>query len=60
VDIDFKEHFKRYEPIFADKVANDKCQIRVLKDQKSIQDLKDGLIIGLGAGDITYQLRGES
>jgi UDP-N-acetylmuramate--alanine ligase len=60
VDIDFEEHFKRYDPIFADKVSKDKSKLKILKDKKSIKDLKDGLIIGLGAGDITYQLRGEN
>ncbi len=56
--IDFKNHFKRYHPLFADKVCNLQGSISLLKDQKRIEDLNNGLIIGLGAGDITYQLRG--
>ncbi len=56
--IDFENHFKRYHPLFADKICKCEGSISLLKDQKRIENLKDGLIIGLGAGDITYQLRG--
>ena len=57
--IDFEKHFGQYHPLFADQVSREKGHLQVLKDQKIIEDLNDGLIIGLGAGDITYQLRGE-
>ena len=56
--IDFKRHFEKYAPLFADKVKKEAGYLSVVKDHQSIQNLKDGLIIGLGAGDITYQLRG--
>jgi UDP-N-acetylmuramate--alanine ligase len=58
--IDFEQHFKQYEPLFADRVIKEKGHLKILKDREMIEDLQDGLIIGLGAGDITYQLRGES
>jgi len=29
----------------------------LIKDGKIIKEIKEGLIIGFGAGDITYQLR---
>lgn len=59
-EIDFQKHFKEYEPLFADAVSKENGHLRIVKDQQTIQDLHDGLIIGLGAGDITYQLRGEN
>ncbi len=58
VDIDFEKHFKKYNPKFADKIKREGSKIKLLKSQKSIEELEDGLIIGFGAGDITYQLRG--
>ncbi len=59
VKIDFQKHFKRYEPIFADSIKRDKDTLEVIKDKKVIKRLEKGIILGLGAGDITYQLRGE-
>ncbi len=57
--IDFKAHFGQYHPLFADAVERETGGLKILKNTRKIQDLHDGLIIGLGAGDITYQLRGE-
>ncbi len=57
--IDFEEHFKIYKPLFADTISKKDGHLHIIKDQRSIQDLREGLIIGLGAGDITYQLRGQ-
>ena len=51
-DIDFKTLFKRYNPIFANNI--------ITKDKEIIINDKTynkGLVIGFGAGDITYQLR---
>lgn len=45
VDIDFEEKFKRYAPVMIDSIDEVK------------NELEKGLIIGFGAGDITYQLR---
>ncbi len=56
--IDFKKHFQKYRPTFADTVQKDQNYLKLLKDKQTLDSLKDGLIIGLGAGDITYQLRG--
>ena len=58
--IDFQKHFGQYNPLFADKITRQKGHLKILKDSEMIEDLTEGLIIGLGAGDITYQLRGES
>ncbi|MGM0533238.1 MAG: UDP-N-acetylmuramate--L-alanine ligase [Campylobacterota bacterium] len=53
--IDFEKEFSDYEVIFADSVHTN----QLFKDDTMIADIKQGLILGLGAGDITYQLRGQ-
>ncbi len=58
VDIDFEKHFKKYNPIFADKIKKDGNSVMLIKDNQMIKKIDRGLIIGFGAGDITYQLRG--
>ncbi len=58
IEIDFERYFKKYNPKFADKIRRDSDKIKLLKSQTSIEEVRDGLIIGFGAGDITYQLRG--
>jgi UDP-N-acetylmuramate--alanine ligase len=47
VELDFKTLFKRYNPLMAES----------FKEAKKMTDLSSGLVIGFGAGDITYQLR---
>ena len=59
-EIDFEKHFKNYKPLFADAVSKEDGTLRIIKNDETIHDLKEGVIIGLGAGDITYQLRGEN
>jgi UDP-N-acetylmuramate--alanine ligase len=58
VFIDFQEHFKHYNPLFADAIQRDDIKVKVIKDHEAISELSEGVILGLGAGDITYQLRG--
>lgn len=57
--IDFEKHFGQYHPLFADEIAREKGGLKILKGTQTIEKLHNGLIIGLGAGDITYQLRGD-
>ncbi len=57
-DIDFKEKFKQYNLTMADKIKRSNNTITVIKDEKDLEVLNEGLIIGFGAGDITYQIRG--
>ncbi len=57
-DIDFIEKFKSYNLTMADKIKRANNTIRVIKNKKSLKTLDKGLIIGFGAGDITYQMRG--
>jgi UDP-N-acetylmuramate--alanine ligase len=51
-EINFETLFKKYNPIFANKIETDKNCVKI-----SNKVLNKGLIIGFGAGDITYQLR---
>ncbi len=53
VEIDFKNLFNKYSPIFSDKIFVEKGRVKI----SSGEIFSEGLIIGFGAGDITYQLR---
>ena len=57
-DIDFEKEFDRYNLTMADKILRANNTITVIKDDKALETLDKGLIIGFGAGDITYQIRG--
>ena len=57
-DIDFKEKFKSYNLTMADTIKRANNTITVMKDKEALKTLDKGLIIGFGAGDITYQIRG--
>jgi UDP-N-acetylmuramate--alanine ligase len=54
-DIDFAKEFGRYNPKFVNQITRVGEFINLDESEKSLQE---GLIIGFGAGDITYQLRG--
>ncbi|XPV68996.1 MAG: UDP-N-acetylmuramate--L-alanine ligase [Halarcobacter sp.] len=57
IDIDFKKEFAAYNPIFADYIKTSENKIELIKDEKIVATLDTGIILGVGAGDITYQLR---
>jgi UDP-N-acetylmuramate--L-alanine ligase len=58
VEIDLKEEFKNYKAILTQKVERIENGIS-FTDEFGVRNLlDDGLVIGFGAGDITYQLRG--
>jgi UDP-N-acetylmuramate--alanine ligase len=57
-EIDFKEKFKRYNLIMADNISRANNTITIIKDKAELKTLDKGLIIGFGAGDLTYQIRG--
>ena len=57
-DINFEEKFKHYNLTMADKISRANNTITVIKDKENLKTLDKGLIIGFGAGDITYQIRG--
>ncbi len=57
IEIDFEKEFEYYNPIFADSLKTSKGKIELIKDGKIIHEFTEGIILGVGAGDITYQLR---
>ncbi len=59
VEINFDEIFKSYKPIFADRVKREDSKLKIIKNNNCINTLEQELIIGFGAGDLTYQLRGK-
>ncbi len=56
--IDFVQKFKQYNLTMVDSITKSSDGVELVKDKKVIKALNNGLIIGFGAGDITYQLRG--
>ncbi|RUM63855.1 MAG: UDP-N-acetylmuramate--L-alanine ligase [Sulfurimonas sp.] len=56
--IDFAHEFKAYNLTIADTIKRANNHITVIKDAQNLQTLDKGLIIGFGAGDISYQIRG--
>lgn len=57
VEIDFEKEFARYNPIFAHSIHTTQGQIQLINENKIIKTYTQGIILGVGAGDITYQLR---
>lgn len=56
--IDFAKEFSRYTPILAERIFRVNNSIEVNDQTNKRLTFDDGLVIGFGAGDITYQLRG--
>ncbi len=59
VDIDLKGAFSRYNPIMADRVTRRDGIVLVYRDSNIVYEFDRDLITAFGAGDITYQIRGE-
>ena len=59
IPIDLKGAFSRYKLLMADSVTKEDGIVKVLKDGHVIREYAEGLITAFGAGDITYQIRGE-
>ena len=57
LDIDFAKEFKEYNVIFADTIRTYDGQILIMKDNKISNIIDSGIVLGVGAGDITYQIR---
>ena len=57
--IDFKDEFRNYDLKMMDYLRRDEESVNLCKHDEVIETIDEGLIIGFGAGDITYQLRGE-
>ncbi|BAF71370.1 UDP-N-acetylmuramate--L-alanine ligase [Sulfurovum sp. NBC37-1] len=60
VDIDLKGAFSRYTLLMADSVTKEDGIVKVFKDGYIIREYSEGLVATFGAGDITYQIRGEA
>ena len=59
VDIDLKGAFSRHKLLMADSVTKEDGVVKVFRDGVEIREYTDGLVTAFGAGDITYQIRGE-
>ncbi|RXK03113.1 UDP-N-acetylmuramate--L-alanine ligase [Arcobacter sp. CECT 8989] len=57
IEIDFEKEFSSYNPTFADSLKTTDGKIELIKDGEVIEEITDGIVLGVGAGDITYQLR---
>lgn len=57
-DIDFAKLFEEYNPILADKVKVADETINIIKNGEILKTYDTSVVVGFGAGDITYQLRG--
>lgn len=60
IEIDFEKEFAQYNPIFADSLRTTQGKVELIKENQVIHSFEDGIILGVGAGDITYQLRMDS
>lgn len=57
-ELDFAQTFATYKPILAEKIKREDNKIAIVSSD-SHTAVESGLVIGFGAGDITYQLRGQ-
>ena len=60
IEIDLKGAFSRYKLLMADSVTKEDCVVKIFKDGHVIRTYSEGLVTSFGAGDITYQIRGEA
>ena len=60
VDIDLKGAFSRYKLHMADKITRKDGVVQIIQDNNIIKEYREDLITAFGAGDITYQIRGEN
>jgi UDP-N-acetylmuramate--alanine ligase len=55
--IDFKKEFASYNTTFCTHINTTNGKIDLMKDDKIIDSIENGIVLGVGAGDITYQIR---
>lgn len=60
VEIDLRGALMQYDPIMADSVTKQDGVVKIIKDAHVTNEYHDGIIVAFGAGDITYQIRGET
>ncbi len=56
--INFEKEFGHYNLVLADHIKVSEEKIDLIRGNDTIESITKGLILGVGAGDITYQLRG--
>jgi len=57
-EIDFATLFDRYNVTFVEKITQTKEGLKLFSATKELKTLSNGVLVGFGAGDITYQIRG--
>ncbi len=57
--IDFEKIFAGYNLTIADYIKRDENAVNICRHDEVMESLEGGIVVGFGAGDITYQLRGE-
>ena len=57
-EIDFEGRFARYTPLMCDHLNRSGDVIEAVTGDEVVRTYDRGLIVGFGAGDLTYQLRG--
>ncbi len=60
VDRDLKGAFSRYTLLMADSISKEDGVVKIIRDGNVIREYSQGLVAAFGAGDITYQIRGEN
>lgn len=58
VNVDLMSEFKEHDPLFAPRVKRVENSLEFIDNFGVRHIIDSGLVIGFGAGDITYQLRG--
>jgi len=56
--INFEKEFEHYNLVLADKIKAKDGKLDLIRNDEVIETIDSGIILGVGAGDITYQLRG--
>jgi len=56
-EIDFKKEFTNYNTSFCTSIRTSQGKIELLHGDSVMRVIDSGIILGVGAGDITYQLR---
>ena len=56
-EIDFEQEFTHYNTTLCTKIRTSQGKIELLDNETVIRTIDNGIILGVGAGDITYQLR---
>ncbi|WP_456323284.1 UDP-N-acetylmuramate--L-alanine ligase [Hydrogenimonas sp.] len=60
VPIDLKGAFSHYDLTMAKRVTKEGGRVKVLNSQEEVvKEFGNGLVVAFGAGDITYQIRGQ-